>query len=394
MKNIKVDKATDDIRNKFVDKYIFERVSLKGIETVPLAHVEKAYPLSNYSDRPNYLQYGHDIPAYKLALYFIEIGAHNYCADIVKRMGERFPANREGDSLNVYRENLLMASYTLQFKATRIASDVWLESNDRKLLALMISESKAQFKRYSISGPNPLEGSSIGVALYNLGDYDLFESYCEDIEVNKIGSTLKKVKDLFAPMEKGLYDLQCSVISAYASNIKNINQSAVGDAVDFFWSDAGKHLGRLGEIQDKKLIRAIIDGAKSINITAIGNTRQFILSRKAFALMSGLLHLGAIARRSGVALDEEDYKSILAPLSDVGKISGTAWMQALDHETVSKAKENLNVLLDGFSPSNAPVGKISKGMANSLSVMTGDLTWMGKLRLAERGRALEDQLGI
>jgi hypothetical protein len=367
-----------------------------GLEVFPMATEVfpslAAYKEKNIANEPG-------LPATRVTEGLIEVGDHQGLLDFLNVAADFLPADfpLDEDHLESLSTALVYISAHFQKTIPLLAQEKrWADSSDRALLVNLIEVSErldlvTQRKAYS-----PVISPTVAKCLYNANDTALFERFWRSPALRCVnrGALVADYDSLWRPAIAGNLALQIDFLRNLVAENENDGKANSKKLILGYWSGIEHHINLLkaqGTVADWR--EAFNQAVESFNIDSLQNVKSMITSKQLYPMLSGMANLALAAKESGVEFTPSEYRLAIKPLEKISEVVGGRWAPHMG-DAYAPMKAAMIEFFKDVMPADLSKRPLPKHLASALSDLLSNTKWIGKANKVDRGRILDDELGL
>jgi hypothetical protein len=335
----------------------------------------------------------------RVAEALLEVGDIQGATDYLNVAADFLPADYalNEDSLIGISETLLYISGHFQKEIQALArANEWEGSACQAILGNLIDvferlDSVTQRKAYS-----PVISAAVAKHLYDANDLNLFEGIWDHpaYRSRDKGALVAEFDDLWKPAKANNANLQAVLLRALCAVNDGDGKANSNRVILNYWSGLRHYVNALKDHGTlEQWTEAFGQASQFFNIDSVNNVKSLITSKQLFPMMAGMINIALGAKAAGVPFTPTEYRLAVKPLEKISEVTGRLWVRYVG-DALEPMKDALKQLFNEVSPSDLSKRPLPKHLASILSEMLGNTKWIGQASKADRGRILDDELGL
>jgi hypothetical protein len=338
------------------------------------------------------------VPA-RVAAALLDVGDVQGATDYLNVAADVLPADfpLDEDGLIGISETLVYISAHFQKEIKTLAGlNAWEGSASQAILSDLFDvleriDSVTQRKAYS-----PVISETVANHLYNANDLNLFQRVWNNpaYRARDNGALVAGFDDLWKPAKANNANLQAVLLDALCAVKEGDGKANSNRVILNYWAGLRHYVNALkdhGTVE--QWTEAFGQATTFFNIDSVQNVKPLITSKQLFPMMAGMVNISLGAKAAGVPFTPKEYRLAVKPLEKISEITGRHWVQYMGDGLVPM-KDALKQLFADISPNELSKRPLPKHLASILSEMLGNTKWIGQASKADRGRILDDELGL
>lgn len=339
------------------------------------------------------------LPATRVTEGLIEVGDHQGLQDFLNVAADFIPADftLDEDHLECYSTALVYISAHFQKKIPALAQEKsWDGSSDRALLINLLDVLERLDQVTQRKGYSPVISPTVAKHLYEINDLNLFERFWHSQAFRCLnhGALVAEYDNLWRPAIASNLALQMNFLRHLVADTEGDGKANSKKVILGYWSGIDHHISLLksqGTVADwnETFKQAMTD----LNINSLSNLKSLITSKQLYPMLSGMAKLALGAKEAGVAITAAEYRLALMPLEKIAEVVGNRWIPHMGDD-YAPMKAAMIELFKDLSPNDLSKRPLPKHLASGLSDVLSNTRWIGKATRADRGKILDDELGL
>jgi hypothetical protein len=339
------------------------------------------------------------LPATRVMEGLIEVGDFQGVLDFLNVAADFLPADftLDEEHLESYSTALVYISAHYQKTIPALVKEKsWEGSKDRALLINLLDVLERLDQVTQRKGYSPVISPVVAKHLYEHNDLKLFERFWHSQAFRCInhGALVAEYDTPWKPAMAGNLALQVHFLRSLVADTVGDGKANSKKVIFGYWSGIDHHVNLLkaqGTAAD--FSEAFKQAVEAFNIDSLQNIKQLILTKQLYPMLSGMANLALAAKEAGVEFTASEYRLALRPLEKISEVVGGRWVPHMGDAYVPM-KVAMTQLLEGVTPNDLSKRPLPKHLASALSDLLSNTKWIGKANKADRGRILDDELGL
>lgn len=336
----------------------------------------------------------------RVAAALIQVGDHSGALDYLNVAADFLPGDfvLDEDHLIALSESLIYVSADYQKLIPGLAAEKsWEGSSQRTLLINLMDVLERLDRITERKAYSPVISPTVAKYLYDADDLTLFEKFWSSPAFRCInhGALVADYDDLWRPAKAGNLDLQVTFLRSLVADTEGDGKANSKKVVFGYWSGIHHHINLLKTQGATVAVweEAFKQGVKAFNIDTLKDLKTLITTKQLYPMLSGMANLAMSAKEAGVAFTQSDYRLALMPLEKISAVVGNRWIPHMGDD-YAPMKATMIELFKDLSPNDLSKRPLPKHLASGLSDVLSNTRWIGKATRADRGKILDDELGL